>query len=480
MGKGKSVLLIVIITVVLAALLFIGFTPSFPVGVDNFKSLLSNVDLGTDLGGGYTTVYYPEGVLSASEYEIEDEETQSEYVQYKGIYLSEEIYDADAKQATEEFAAEFDRAFAALTARFEEMGFVNSSVARENDYTIRVTVPYTAGASDSMFTQLSYSGDLHITDTEIASVNAERRAEVWGADLVSGAGVVSAGDSGYSVTLSFTSEGREKFAELTAGMVSDSESGSTSGTLRIYIGMDQIIAVSVAEEMDQNTIYITGNYTTREAAQSVAAAINSTLNEETSFDLDLNYSYIYEFAATMGENTALWVAVAVGVLFLAAIIVSLVKFKGMGLAFTYGFLTWLLALLLCISLIGGIVVDLGGVLMIVLSAAVMCGFSYYAYRNIRSEFESGKTLTASIKSGFKKSLALTIDAHIVLALAALVLWLVSTGTVSFMALIFLIGTVLSALCTLLITRFYLYMFMAQPKNKIAFCSFKREEAEDDE
>ena len=198
------------------------------------------------------------------------------------------------------------------------------------------------------------------------------------------------------------------------------------------------------------------------------------------FDLNINYSYLYEFAPTMGENTAAWVAAAVGALFLAAIIVSLVKFKGMGLAFTYGFLTWLLALLLCVSLIGGIVVDFGGVLMIVLSAAVMAGFSYYAYNNIRKEFSTGKTLTESIKSGFKKSIALTIDVHLVLALAALVLWLVSTGTVAFMSLIFLIGTVLSGLVTLLVTRFYLYMFMAQPKNKIAFCNFKREEAEDDE
>ena len=140
----------------------------------------------------------------------------------------------------------------------------------------------------------------------------------------------------------------------------------------------------------------------------------------------------------------------------------------------------MLALLLCVSLIGGIVVDFGGVLAIALSAALMAGFSYYAYNNIRKEFATGKTLTASIKSGFKRSLALTIDAHLVLALAALVLWLVSTGTVAFMSLIFLIGTVLSGLVTLLVTRFYLYMFMAQPKNKIAFCNFKREEAEDDE
>ena len=117
MGKGKSVLLIVIVTVVLAGLLFIGFTPSFSVGVQNFRSLLSGVDLGTDLGGGYYTVYYPEGVLSASDYAIEDEETQSEYSQYKGIYLSNEIYDAETQTVDEEFVSEFDNAGAAILER---------------------------------------------------------------------------------------------------------------------------------------------------------------------------------------------------------------------------------------------------------------------------------------------------------------------------------------------------------------------------
>ena len=102
-----------------------------------------------------------------------------------------------------------------------------------------------------------------------------------------------------------------------------------------------------------------------------------------------------------------------------------------------------------------------------------------AFSNIRSEFATGKTLTAAIKAGYKKSLALTIDAHIVLFVAALVLFLISTGTVYYMALVFMLGTALSAAVTLGVTRFCLYVFLAQPKNKIAFCNLKREETEDE-
>ena len=124
-------------------------------------------------------------------------------------------------------------------------------------------------------------------------------------------------------------------------------------------------------------------------------------------------------------------------------------------------------------------VDIVGIAAIALSGAVMVFFNMYAFRNIREEFATGKTLTASVKAGFRKSLAFTIDAHIVLALMALVLYLISTATVRFAALIFLFGTLLSAACTLAVTRFFLYMFLAQPKNKLAFCNLKREETEDE-
>ena len=193
----------------------------------------------------------------------------------------------------------------------------------------------------------------------------------------------------------------------------------------------------------------------------------------------LDASQIFTYEPTMGTNAALIITVAFGVFILAMIVYSLIRYKGMGLAHVYGFLTYALLFIVCIALIPAIRVDIVGVAAIALSAAVMVFFNMYAFRNIREEFASGKTLTASIKAGFRRSLAFTIDAHIVLALMALLLYLISTATVRFAALIFLIGTLLSAACTLAVTRFFLYMFLAQPKNKLAFCNLKREETEDE-
>ena len=70
MGKKKSVALIVIMVIVLAGLAFLSVA-SFPLPSPNhFTPLLGHIRLSTDLGGGYYTVYYPEGVISQEEYDL--------------------------------------------------------------------------------------------------------------------------------------------------------------------------------------------------------------------------------------------------------------------------------------------------------------------------------------------------------------------------------------------------------------------------
>lgn len=511
MGKKKSVALIVLITVVLVGLLFLCITPTFPVKSPNsFRSLLSIVDLGRDLEGGYYTVYYPEGVISKAEYETleadyeyalsetEDGQTPSvddpseNYVAYRGIYLSTDITNEAGTDVTEEFKSDFNNALDTIKDRYERMGMSDYSIYLQDDYTIRVEVPTPIlesgesaydGETDvqEMLTYFSYSGEILFTDAKSAS--ATGTAEMAGtSEYIRSVSTSNAGDQGYAVVINFTSAGREAFRTLTSSLVSSSSSSdsssSSSATLYIYVGTHQILGATVSEEMDQDAVYITGGFSKRDAEMR-AALLNTSISESDVFDLVFESPEYYTTEALLGDSTALIAAICIGVLVLAMLVFSAVKFKGMGLAHIYGFITYAVALIACISLIPGIQLTLGGIIGILLSSAIMVSCNYYAFNNIRKEFATGKTLTASIKAGYKKSLAFTIDVHAILILASLAVWLIATGAAKFMALIFLLGIAISALCTLVITRFYLYMFMAQPKNKLAFVGFRREETEDE-
>ncbi len=504
MGKKRSVALIVLMSVVLAGLLFISVTPAFFVNdTQRFTSLLSIVDLGSDLGTSYTAVYYPEGVITKEEYDAleaayqEGQSTETtkddisdpseQYARHAGVYITRDYLNDEDDTVTDSFQQEFDAAVRALEARFGAKDLPDYSVQVQDDYSIRVTLPDISGQENmtELFERMAYSGSLFFSDTDssTASKNVVLRGD---ADHISGAGVVYMGeDTGYGIAIDFTADGQEAFADATTELTSseDSSSGSTSSTnitLYVYMGQDVLLQMTVSGPTDQPTIYISGGFDTFSEAETIVGVINSAIDEDTAFDLRLDGSTVYTVSPSMGDNAALIAAVAFGVLSLAMIVFALVRYKGMGLAHMFAYLGFAVAMILCISLIEGIVINIAGVLAIVFSAALLCGFNAYAFSNIRAEFATGKTLSASIKAGYKKSLALTIDVHIVLFVIAALLYFIATGTLYYMSVVLMLGIVFSAACTLGVTRFCLYVLLAQPKNKIAFCNLKREEVEEDE
>ena len=500
MGKKKSAALIILFTVVLVGLIFMSVA-SFPVSaVKNYNSLLSIIDLGTDLGGGYTTVYYPEGVISQEEYNAlvadyddrKDEENAPEdpedlYYPHRGVYLSiGDVCNADG-EVLDSFRNEFESAFRALQYRFEQKSYSAYSIKLQDDYTVRVDVPFTDEDITTMFDTMAYSGSLYFSDSgSDVSLAAKNILMEGTSEYIREAGAVAYGSSGYATYIRFTSAGQAEFASITESLANSSssdssDSSSSTATLYIYLGENILTSASVDSALDQDTVYIynTGSPMSQGDAETLAAVINSALIEDNQFDINLDASRIATFEPTLGANAALITAIAFGALIVAMLIVSLVRYKGMGLAHMYGFLTYAVLLVLCLAFIDTVQLSIAGVIAVALSAAVMVFFNWYAFNNIREEFATGKTLTASIKAGYKKSLAFTIDAHIVLLLLSAAICLISTGTMFYAGLIFVLGTIISAACTLAVTRFCLHVFLAQPKNKIAFCSLKREETEDE-
>ena len=70
MNKTKSAICLVLITI-LIAVLCVASTVSFSYGTDGmhtYNSFIRVMDKDAGMGGGYTAVYYPEGVISADEY----------------------------------------------------------------------------------------------------------------------------------------------------------------------------------------------------------------------------------------------------------------------------------------------------------------------------------------------------------------------------------------------------------------------------
>ena len=147
MGRKKSVVLMVLLTIVIVALCALTVLPTFMFPwnpIDGWRPAVTSLDAGSELRGGYYTYYYPEGVISATTYKEEYEalSTQEDkddyaarYVAHKGLYLEKDedfgIFDDEDTAASvdgianvsDTFKTEFAAAVGEIGNRFEKKGF---------------------------------------------------------------------------------------------------------------------------------------------------------------------------------------------------------------------------------------------------------------------------------------------------------------------------------------------------------------------
>ena len=74
------------------------------------------------------------------------------------------------------------------------------------------------------------------------------------------------------------------------------------------------------------------------------------------------------------------------------------------------------------------------------------------FERIKEEVRAGKSVRAAIAAGYSKGFHTIIDANVVTAITALVLFLVATAGVKGFALMLLIGTVISLITAVAATR----------------------------
>ena len=155
MGKKKSVVLMVLLTIVIVVLCGLMLVP-FPVSeTDSWKPPVLRYDLSTDLGGGYYAYYYPEGVIPETE-DFESGKTADDYLKVGSLYLSKdaELGIVEDGEVTQDFKDAFDAAAKAITARYESKsalgnGYSESRVSIVDNYSIRVELPMAASDQDN-------------------------------------------------------------------------------------------------------------------------------------------------------------------------------------------------------------------------------------------------------------------------------------------------------------------------------------------
>ena len=395
--KQKSIVLFLvsIIVMILLALVLV-----FGVKIGGMeKGSARNIILGLDLKGGVSITY--EAV---------------------GDYTAEDMKDTlnKLKLRAEEFSSESD-------------------VYMEGDNRITVDIPGQSDA-DAVLEKLGKPGSLSfVTDYGQDS----EKTWIEGSQVVDAQPQVttdqSTGQKQYVVSFELNSEAAQTFAEVTADNI---------GKI-IYIIYDGEIVSSprVNTAITGGTGEITGMSSYEEAEQLASMIRIGSLKVELQ---DITHKVV---GARLGSN-AVSTSLFAGILGVIVIIIFMAVINRMpGVAAGLALIFYVEATLICLNGFD-LTLTLSGIAGVILSIGMAVDANIIINTRIKEEIAAGKSIESAIDIGFKKASSAVIDGNVTTFIAAIVLMILTSGTIKGFAQTLAIGTVLSIFTALVVSRFF--------------------------
>ncbi len=386
-----NMIVVVILLAAFGALAIFGLN----IGALEIKPLVEGISQGLDLRGGVSAVY-----------EAQDE-------------------------GQSDFASLLSGTMAVLRNRLTNQGFTEATVTQQGTDRIRVEIP-----------------DVDDPNEILNIIGQPAHLEFKTADgevIMDGSAVVSA-EMGYLegqpvVHFTLNDEGSSAFATATAENVGN--------IISIELDGEVISAPTVNTAITGGQGYIEGNFTA-ESAQQLAMLIQSG-----ALPLDIEQIEVRTISATLGED-ALSTSMAAAVIgVLLVIVFMLVLYRLPGVMASLALLIYILIDLFLLAVIPGVQLTLPGIAGIVLSIGMAVDANVIIFERMKEEMRAGKTVRASVESGFKRAFSAILDSNITTIIAGLVLLIFGAGSIKGFAITLTIGVVCSMFTAVVVTRFLL-------------------------
>ena len=356
-----------------------------------------------------------------------------------------------------------------MRARLDALGYSEATVDVQGSDKVRIEIPSVSDPEEAAerlgaTAQLAftdYQGNVILTGDQVESSSYEYGAT----DQTS--------KSQYYVNLTFTEEGRTAFASATGTAASLASSGQNY--ISIMLDDDIIMSPRVSERIDSEGCIITGGGDggfTRDEAKYYAEVISAG-----QLPFSLSRVEMRTVSATLGD-TALQTSVNAAILGIILIMLfMLIVYRLPGLMADLALAAYIAVVLLIlanynnipiISQIikfilhdtgsgtqGGVNLTLPGIAGIILSIGMAVDANVVIFERIKEELRLGKTVRSSIDAGFNRALSAVIDANVTTIIAAVILWVLGTGTIKGFGITLFIGTVVSMLSAVFLTKFLL-------------------------
>ncbi|MFN8222361.1 MAG: protein translocase subunit SecD [Gaiellales bacterium] len=264
------------------------------------------------------------------------------------------------------------------------------------------------------------------------------------------------------VLLAFTKKGGNKFEELTRavaqrGRLLYNTLGQGQGAIDAYVQhfaivLDREIKSYPYIDFDQNPGGISGGNGQISGMNSISDAKDLAIVLQTGA-LPVEFRTLDQTAisATLGKDSLREAkqAALVGLLAVALLLLLVYRFLGLVAVVGLGIYS---AFLYAAILVFNVTLTLPGIAGLVLTLGVAADANVVIFERIKEEVRAGRSVRAAIATGYTKGFHTIVDANVVTAITALVLFAVATASVRGFALMLLVGTAISMLTAVLATR----------------------------
>lgn len=425
MNKKKRSIICLILTVIITAFVGLIEITGMPLWTPlEIVPMVNEIKLGLDLRGGMRVVYQAD---------LDSLETDSK-------------------------AESLDSAMEVLRTRLDGAGYNEATVTKQGNDQIVVEVPGVENPdelSDVLMKpavlefkapgdKSGETGDTLLTGDDVEKAYASYNSQT----------------SQYVVSLEFTKEGKEKFAEATK---------KYKGKI-IYICLDDSVISNptVNAQITDGKAIIEGKFTVQ-SAQNLASLIQSG-----ALPVQLEEIAIKNVGATLGSGS-LEKTILAGVIAFALILLFMAIVYGIsGLMADLALIVYMVLMVIALYLFN-VTLTLPGIAGIILSLGMAVDANVVVFERIKEELNSGRSVVNSVEKGFKNALAAVFDANITTLIAVVVLAIFGTGTVQGFAVTLGIGIVLSLITEVLIVRTFLRWMLNIGVRKIVIRRKKKEE-----
>ncbi len=355
------------------------------------------------------------------------------------------MYEADKQEVTEE---EMAAAISLIQGRLDWNNWTEAEVAREGEKRLRVDIPGVENAEEAI-KEIGQTAQLSFTD--------ETGKVLLTGDMVADArkqvGQVSQqGVSEPYVSLEFTEEGKQLFAEATKNNI---------GKQIAIVLDDEIVSAPVVNtEITDGNAMITGHFTPEEAEKT------ASLIRAGSLPFNLNILKMENVGARLGTD-ALSTGLKAGVIGICIVLLfMLAVYRALGFAADWALVIYVGLELVALSVLH-VTLTLPGIAGIVLSVGMAVDANVVIFERMKEELIAGHSLRVAVHNGFSRALPAIIDGNVTTLIAAGVLFWLGTGTVKGFAQTLMIGIILSMFTAIFITRMILqgmiYIGVNNPK-----------------